>query len=119
MGYVPSSGKVPNLVCLGADNRWYIVTHNDVTELCNQSLPATAVESLVPSAEPQAIGEWRKGNDATAAIGEQLTRCTPLQSAPEVLEQQQRVDKVLTQLEQHPLQQQKIPVNCLSAISNA
>lgn len=119
VSYTPGSGQASDLVCIGADNRWYVVTNNDVTEIYSQSLPVQTVESLLPTADNLRLGRWRKGNEVTAALGEQLTHYSPLPSAPEVIEQQQRVNQVLAQLEQHPLQQQKILANCLSAISSA
>ena len=104
---VAGSGQFPYLVCLGRDNRWYVVTVGDVVGLHAEFPRLSQVDTLVPPAElaPKA-GSVRKGNEETAAIVSQIPPLDPeADLPPEVVTQQGRVNAIETQLKEHPLRQ--------------
>lgn len=100
-----SPGQLPYLICLGQNNRWYVVTVADVVAL-HAELPRIAeVDRLVPPVElsPKA-GSSRKGDQVTQAIIEQIPSLLPeAEVAPEVRQQQGRVAALEAQLQTHPL----------------
>ena len=100
---IPGSGQSPYFVCLGSDNRWYVATIGDVVDLYAE-LPRLDIQAdLMPPADmPLKPGQSRRGNDQAAAIAA-LIPTSVGHTAPEVLEQQQRVIAVQSQLTTHPL----------------
>ncbi len=103
----PGSGQAPFLICLGQDNRWYVVTTADVVDLYAE-LPRLDISSdLLPPVEmPLKPGQSRRGNEETAAIARAIPDpAVSLDAVPEVLAQIQRVAAVQSQLDTHPLQQ--------------
>lgn len=108
---IPGSGQSQDLVCLGKDNRWYIATHADVMDIPPPLLPLSIINQLaLPELETAKLGQWRKGDESTAEVSRQMPDYTTLiQLAPEVLEQQQRIEEVQALLDNHPLQQRKNP----------
>ncbi|MBD1805118.1 RNA helicase [Microcoleus sp. FACHB-SPT15] len=126
--YVPVSSPVPAvlvtkekgrgqswyLVCLSADNRWYVVTTADVVDLQGEVVEARAIASL--ELPPELVikpGQVRRGTQETQAIAASLPRVAELMLAPEVLAQQQVVDAVKAQLDTHPIRQWGNPSNLL------
>ncbi len=111
---IPGSGQAPYFICLGRDNRWYVVTTSDVVDL-HAELPRLEISSdLLPPAEmPLKPGQSRRGNEETAAIAQAIPESTALHVAPEVLAQQQRVAAVQEQLTSHPLHQVGNPATIL------
>ena len=104
---VPGSGQAQDLVCLGADNRWYVVTHADVVDVDNLVLPTAQLDAITLPDFELRLGRGRKAN-ADAAVSDFLNnRLAPV--SPEVVEQQQRVQAVGAQIDDHPLQQLKNP----------
>jgi superfamily II RNA helicase len=104
---IGGSGQFPYLVCLGRDNRWYVVTVGDVVGLHGEFPRLSQVDHLVPPAEltPKA-GSVRKGNEETAAIVALIPPLDPEANLPpEVITQQSRVTAVEAQLKEHPLRQ--------------
>ncbi|MEB3311905.1 MAG: DEAD/DEAH box helicase [Snowella sp.] len=103
--------QLPELICLGADNRWYHVTSKDVFEINSAALPENLLTHLtLPPLEFLTPGRPFKGDEATLSLAQQIAALAlPLLPAPEVVEQQQRVEHVQKILETHPLQQQKHP----------
>jgi superfamily II RNA helicase len=117
---IPGSGQAPDLVCLGEDNRWYIVTLADVTDILPGILPQGAqlsvsgLDTLLEGTSHHLCGPWHKGDEKTAAIAEQIARLGgTAETAPEVIAQQERIDRVQANLDNHPLQQQKNPARLL------
>ena len=111
----PGSGQSPYLVCLGRNNRWYVVTTNDVVDLYAE-LPRLDIPSnLAPPVEmPLQPGQSRRGNEETAAIAAMISDPTlSLDMAPEVEAQHERVAAVQAQLETHPLHQSDNPASIL------
>lgn len=100
------SGQLPYLVCLGKDNRWYVATIADVVDLYAELPRIDVPDDLLPPAEmPLKPGQWRRGNDQTAAIAEQIPSSSESFHAPpaEVAAQLSTVAALQEQLEAHPL----------------
>lgn len=110
----PGAGQFPYLVCLGRDNRWYVVLTTDVVDLYAE-LPRLDVPSdLLPPVEmPLKPGQSRRGDQESAAIAQQILEPAALYTAPEVLAQQERVAALEAQLEAHPLHQFNNPAAIL------
>jgi superfamily II RNA helicase len=108
---IPGSGQAPDLICLGEDNRWYIVPHSDIVEINPKALPRQVIAALtVPEFDKVQLGAWRKGDHDTERVRRQLREsAAPLPIAPEVREQEQRCEQVQASLDRHPLQQRKNP----------
>jgi len=107
-------GQSPYLVCLSADNRWYVVTTADVVDLQGEVVEARAIASLeLPQELVIKPGQVRRGTPETQAIASLLPRVVELMLAPEVLAQQQVVDAVKAQLDTHPIRQWGNPSNLL------
>jgi superfamily II RNA helicase len=96
-----STSKVPAFLCLRQDNFWAIASFRDVLKV--QDLLPNAVASLPPVPQDWTMkpGYTRPGNAETAAVAQRLPPST-WKPAPEVLEQQQRIDTVQVQIEAHP-----------------
>jgi len=110
----PGAGQSPYLVCLGRDNRWYVVMTTDVVDLYAELTRLNIPSDLLPPVEmPLKPGQSRRGNEEAAAIAQQIPDPTALYVAPEVLAQQERVAAVETQLEAHPLHQSNNPAAIL------
>jgi superfamily II RNA helicase len=112
---IPGSGQAPDLVCLAADNRWYVVTNSDVADIDDDSLSNAELAQLSPpELENFKLGRGRKGGAQTSKIGDHLTNYRPSsEQATEVIEHRQKVAQVETLLEQHPLQQRDNPIHLL------
>ncbi len=113
------SGQFPHLVCLGQDNRWYVVTVSDVVGLHAEFPRLVQADELVPPLElaPRA-GSIRKGDEVTRAIVQQIPPLdAELDLPPEVRTQQGRVNALETQLQTHPLRQFGDPGNLLKRYS--
>ncbi|MBD1837893.1 RNA helicase [Coleofasciculus sp. FACHB-64] len=111
------SGQSPYLICLGADNRWYVVTAADVVA-CSQLPRVSNVKSVQPPPEmPIKPGHCKKGTESTEVIARQIgwacrnDACgrpdadLEEDTAPEVVAQQQQVAAVEAQLQNHPAHQ--------------
>jgi superfamily II RNA helicase len=102
----PGPGQFPYLVCLGRDNRWYVVTVADVVSLYGEMPRLAVVDHLEPPIELSLKpGQSRSGTDVTAAIAQQIPEPLTSELAPEVAAQFQRVAAVQAQLEAHPVHQ--------------
>ena len=103
---IPGSGQAPNLVCLGIDNCWYIAANADITDINEGSFTDSEIANLpVPNLDNPRLGKLHKGNEDTQVICKQIANyLIPIPSAPEVIEQQQRIEQVETKLDAHPLQ---------------
>ncbi len=106
-------GQSPYLVCLSADNRWYVATTADVVGLYDE-IKNTALESVeLPPELVLKPGQVRRGTDDTVALASSIPSTVELTVAPEVLAQQQLVDALQAQLENHALRQWGNPSNLL------
>ncbi|NJN48714.1 MAG: DEAD/DEAH box helicase [Alkalinema sp. RL_2_19] len=100
-----SSGKFPLLVCLGQNNRWYVVATSDVVALHGELPRLAAAETVVPPLDllPKP-GQTRKGDEASLAVAKLIVDAPTLEElAPEVHAQMQRMLAVQTQIDEHPM----------------
>ena len=104
---IPGSGKAENLLCLGVDNYWYVAANADVSEINPGYFPPEAIAEIpVPSLDNIKLGKWHKGDEFTKISVKQIVNyLIPPLPAPEVTEQQQRLDAVQSKLDEHPLRQ--------------
>ncbi len=102
---IPGSGQFPYLICLGQNNRWYVVTVGDVVGLRGEIPRLSGVDHLAPPPElPLKPGQMKSGNEATAVIARQIPALpSPMEDEPEVYEQLQRLEGVQRQIESHPV----------------
>ncbi|MEM7591077.1 MAG: DEAD/DEAH box helicase [Cyanobacteria bacterium P01_A01_bin.83] len=112
---IPGSGKASNLLCLGADNYWYIAANADVTEINQGTLtPKDIAEIPLPALDNTKLGKWLKGDELTAIFTSKIADyLIPIPAAPEVIEQQQKLDLVHRKIDQHPIQQVDNPSRLL------
>lgn len=103
----PGAGQFPYLICLGKDNRWYVVTVADVVGLHGEFPRLAGVDHLNPPAEmPPKPGQSRSGNEETEAIATQVPQPpSALDIAPEIQAQLERVQMVEAQIKSHPAQE--------------
>ncbi len=106
---IAGSGYKPSLVCLGQDNKWYVVNHQDVVAVHKhwseyggkQRVPQ--VVSLLPPADmPLKPGQVRKGMSLTAEIAQSIPTVEPPATA-ELTAQIKIVAELKTKLENHPV----------------
>lgn len=104
---IPGSGKADNLLCLAADNCWYIAANADVSEINQGALiPEAIAEIPIPTLDNLKLGKWCRGDEFTAIAVKQIADyLIPLIPPPEVREQQQKLDLIQRQIDQHPIQQ--------------
>ena len=102
---IPGSGKADNLVCLGVDNNWYVVANADVAEINEGTLDNSDISRIsLPTLNNHRLGKLQSGNEETAVIANLISNSLiPAPPAPEVIEQQVRLDKVQEQIDAHPL----------------
>ena len=102
---IPGSGKAPNLLCLGIDNYWYIAANADVTEINEGTFSSPEIADIsIPALDNLKLGKWQSGNESTAITVKQIANyLIPPLPAPEVQEQQQKLDAVQQQIERHPV----------------
>ena len=108
---IPSSGRAPNLLCLAADNYWYVAAHADVSEINEGTFPAAEIAEIpLPALDNVKLGKWLKGDEFTAISVKQISEYfIPLEPAPEVRVQQQKLDRVQQEIDRHPVQQLEYP----------
>ena len=108
---ISGSGRADNLLCLAVDNYWYIAANADVTEINQGTLtPRDLNDITIPPLDNTKLGKWLKGDESTAIAVRQISDyLIPIPPAPEVAEQQQKLDKVYQELDRHPVQQASNP----------
>lgn len=111
---VQGSGQFPYLVCLGEDNRWYVVATADVVALYGEIPRLAIVDDLVlPPELPLKPGQARRSSEDTAIICELLRERLAvglddpalMSLAPEVSSQLERATELEQELEAHPVHQ--------------
>jgi superfamily II RNA helicase len=103
----PGPGQTPYLICLGKDNRWYVIGVNDVVGF-HAELPRLSRVDNVSGPPPEMqikFGSVRTGTEETGEIARSIPLPPPPEDAPEVAAQYQRVKAVEAQLENHPIHQ--------------
>jgi superfamily II RNA helicase len=107
------SGQSAYLVCLSANNRWYVATTADVVGL-HPGGETVNVGSLQPPDELVVKpGQVKRGTEETEAIASSIPSTVELTVAPEVIAQQHVVEAVKAQLDAHPVRQWGNPSNLL------
>ncbi|PZO23208.1 MAG: DEAD/DEAH box helicase [Leptolyngbya foveolarum] len=102
---VPGPGQFPLLVCLGEDNRWYVVTVKDVVMIYGDQQRIREADELTPPADLAASpGKSRKGDETTASA---IAKIPPLPDfeaqAPEVKAQREKVEAVEAKIKENPV----------------
>ncbi|MEC4984955.1 MAG: DEAD/DEAH box helicase [Oscillatoria sp. PMC 1068.18] len=102
---VPGRGKLIYLVCLGANNRWYVISSVDVVGIDKTVLPQSELKKLAPPDDlPSQLGGSKKGDPETAKIAKNLPEnLSAIWEAPEVKAQILRIESVEAELANHPL----------------
>jgi superfamily II RNA helicase len=116
---IAGSGYKPALVCLGQDNRWYVVNHQDVVAVHKHWSDYTGkqrvspVVSLLPPADmPLKPGQVRKGMSLTAEIAQSIPHVEP-PATDELTAQIKIVEKLKSKLENHPIWEAGNPATLL------
>jgi superfamily II RNA helicase len=102
-------GKSFNLVCLGQDNRWYVVNNQSVVGVHDHWIDYVGKQKVpsldhfpIPEELPLKAGQVRKGQDFTAQLAQQIPTVTePLSAA--LSQQIQTVLQLKHDLENHRL----------------
>lgn len=111
---VPGSGQFPYLICLGIDNRWYVVVTSDVVGLHGELSRMAEVDTLSPPPElPIRPGQSCPGNDFTLSLTQKLKLLTSRYSLDSVLgnrteevkAQTAKTEALRQQVENHPVHQ--------------
>lgn len=112
---IPGPGQAPELVCLGADNYWYLATHADIMDINPGKIDVVTLSELsLPDLEKIKPGRCQKGDRLSEVVVAQMLRTIVPETVPEEIQTQQaRVDAVEAQLESHPLSQRKNAVQIL------
>jgi superfamily II RNA helicase len=101
---IAGSGQAPNLVCLGKDNRWYIVAISDVATLHAQLPRLPAVDTLNPPPEmPMRLGQCRLGIEETLSIAQSIPELPAPEPTREAIDQLQKIAAIEAKLEIHPV----------------
>ncbi|NES67777.1 MAG: RNA helicase, partial [Okeania sp. SIO2D1] len=103
---VPGSGQSSYYVCLGKDNRWYVVAAMDVVGLHPDVPRLVAVEKMeLPAEIDFRLGQCRKADEIYLNLSEQIPEVPLPIDAPEVLVQMQKVATVEVKIQEHPLKE--------------
>ncbi|NJS09555.1 MAG: DEAD/DEAH box helicase [Microcoleus sp. CSU_2_2] len=98
------SGQAPNLVCLGKDNRWYVVAISDVATLHAQLPRLQVVDNLNPPPEmPLRLGQCGMGTEETVPIAKSIPELPTPEPSPGAIDQQQKIAALEAKLEIHPV----------------
>ena len=98
----PSSGQAPYFLCLGRDNRWYVVSAADIVVLQPDSKRLNVDYLEIPNI-PFKLGQCRKGDELTIAITQQIPELNIPEPPPEVIAQQEQVERLELELDAHPI----------------
>jgi superfamily II RNA helicase len=111
IGTLPGSGKTPELLCLGADNYWYLGTYGDVIDINHSYFTQEEIAQIpLPESSKMKLGRCARGDIVTEIVTQKMLKnVTPVPTPPEVTAQQQRLDSVQTSIDNHPLEQRKNP----------
>lgn len=98
----PSSGQAPYFLCLGRDNRWYVVSSADIV-IVQPSSQRLNVDYLEIPNIPFKLGQCRKGDELTVAMAQHIPNLTLPEPPPEVVIQQEQVERLELELDAHPI----------------
>ncbi|AFZ11143.1 DSH domain protein [Crinalium epipsammum PCC 9333] len=109
---VAGAGQFPYLLCLGKDNKWYVVTTNDVVGLHGKlpQLPSNlGVKDIEFLESPPELtfkpGQSRSGSNVTDAIATMIPHASVPAVAPEVIAQLKQVEMLKAEVDHHPIWQ--------------
>ena len=103
---VPGSGQSSYSLCLGKDNRWYIVGAMDVMTLQADFPRLAAVDYMeVPEEMGSRLGQCRKGDEISLVLAQQIPAVPLPVDPPEVLAQMQKLAICEAEAEAHPLKE--------------
>lgn len=103
---VPGSGQSHYSLCLGKDNRWYVVGAMDVVALKADLPRLVAVDYMeLPGDMEFRLGQCHKGDETSLALAQQIPVVPVPVDAPEVLAQTQKVARVEAEAEEHPVKE--------------
>ena len=101
---LPGSGKSFHWLCLGKDNRWYMVMSMDVVNVPNNLPKINHIDQLSPPPEMVfKLGESRKGDELSQAIACQIPDVPELPEPAEITDQKNITNSIEQQLEKHPI----------------
>ncbi|MGL5509519.1 MAG: DEAD/DEAH box helicase, partial [Microcoleaceae cyanobacterium] len=101
---LPGSGKSFHWLCLGKDNRWYVVMSMDVVNVPNNLPKIRHIDLLNPPAEMVfKLGESRKGDELSQEIASQIPDVPELPEPPEINDQKNMTNAIDQQIEKHPI----------------
>ncbi|MEM8504448.1 MAG: DEAD/DEAH box helicase [Cyanobacteria bacterium P01_D01_bin.1] len=108
---IPGPGQFPLLICLGANNRWYVATVKDVVTMNAELERLSAVDDLVPPSElALSPGKSRRGGKRSAVVAAEIPNIPELEEqAPEVKAQQEKANAVAQKLANNPVAQLESP----------
>ena len=108
------SGQAPYLVCLGQDNRWYVVATKDVVSLHGEFPRLQGVDAIEPPPDmPLKPGRSRQGNPELGQLVARIPQVPPPEKAPEVDRWLERVEELETELKEHPAREWGDPISLL------
>ncbi|ELR97635.1 RNA helicase [Gloeocapsa sp. PCC 73106] len=112
---IPGPGQAPDLLCLGADNYWYVATYGDVVDINPGFLAPEQIGQLsLPDLATIKLGRCGKGDRLSEIVTQTMLKAiVPNLPTPEITEQQQRVDSVQDKIDAHPLAQRKNPIQII------
>jgi superfamily II RNA helicase len=96
------------LLCLGDDNYWYVVAKTDVMDVNQGLIPNSTIEKLfLPTLENIHLGKWLKGDELTSFVSQLISkyRVESVLTNPDILEQEERIQSLEKQFQEHPLQE--------------
>lgn len=98
---LPGSGKFPWLVCLGQDNRWYVITYKEVVLIGGAWLET---EIPIPPEITIKPGQGSNGDASSAEIAARIPALDLPPDTPEVQRQSDQVMALETRLASHPVE---------------
>ena len=101
----PSPGQMPYLLCLSQDNRWYVISAQDVVALHGDLPRVTGVDYVEIPDIPFRLGQRRRGEEVSQAVAEQIPDVPSPPLPPEVATQLQQLQSLEEQVETHPIHQ--------------
>ena len=102
---LPGSKGASHWICLGQNNKWYVVDASDVVGLHGEFDRLEVVDDVVPPQKLRLkVGQSKTGEDSTAAIAAQIPTPPLPEDAPEVATQKQRIAAIQVEQANHPAQ---------------
>jgi superfamily II RNA helicase len=98
---VQGSGQFPWFVCLGQDNRWYVMGYKDIVQVGTDLLLDGDIE--YPAKLSLRLGQFINGDETSLAIAQQIQPLAAPDLAPEVITQQARVVALESEMNKHPV----------------